>query len=165
MIKLILLFMISNANAVDLLQESKDILCTNSQASVLIDKRDRFIEVDDGASKKTFNSVEFLDSGILLKSKTSNEYALLQLTPKNTALVVMGDYHRFAEATCKDTGASKLCGLGESELVWTPEIMKFGLKTSEKTNYDIYHYGVYPNDGTYFIALDGLNKGIGLVDF
>lgn len=167
MIKLILILLTSySSQAVDLLQETKNIECVNSSASVLIDKRDRFIEVLQNNVKKVYASVEFLDSAILLKSKTSDEYALLQLTPKNKALVIMGEYSKFAEATCKDTGASKLCGVGLNELLWTPEIMMFGVKGSKaKRHYDIYHYGVYPNDGTYFIGLDGQTQGIGLIDF
>lgn len=151
--------------SVDLIQETQDIICSNQNISVFIDKKDRFIRVSDQHETREYFAVEFLDTGILLKAKTSKKHSLLQLTPKNTALLIEGDLMQFKESNCRDTGASKICQLEGSSLFWSSESLGFD-SNNKKMNYDISHYGIHPNDGTYFMALnEASQQALGLLDF
>lgn len=152
-----------------LVQESKDIECKNSHVSVLIDKRDRFIEVTDVSALtiEKYSSYEFLDSGILLKKNDSDEYALIQLAPRNNANLIIGHKQSFTESNCKDTGGSKTCTVNSKSLFWSSTKLSYDqiYKGSSLLTMDVHHYGIYPNDGTYFLAL-GLNStGLIVIDY
>ena len=156
--------LISMSYGVNLVQESQDVYCSNKNTQVVIDQRDRYIEVLDLTknSKETYHSFEFLDSAILLKHNVKKTWAHIQLTPKNTAVLTIGTLFNFKEAQCKAQNAGKLCGLDGTELFWSPTL----LKLKNKDPLDVYHYGVYPNDGTYFIAQSEFNsQGLALIDF
>lgn len=166
MMKLLLFILNFNApaHALDLLQEVRDISCSNSNTQVLIDKKDRFIRVQSAKAVLEYKSVEFLDSGILLKDPQSNRHAYIQITPQETAVLLEGELIRFQEGHCKDMGAAKLCKLGHLQLTWSSEAL--GIASTQRSNsYDMQHYGVHPNDGTYFIAFDSSKTGLALLDF
>ncbi len=168
LLSLIFSTLISTSQAISLIQETQNIECHNSQISVFIDKRDRYIEVKSNSDRsQKFNSTEFLDSAILLKHEDQDKVVLLQMTPQNNAILIEGRLSRFTESDCKDTGASKTCNVDGSSMFWSP--LKLGLdkilNNKPMTNLDVYHYGVYPNDGTYFLALNELGQAISVIDF
>ncbi len=159
----------SFAYGLSLVQESKDIECKNSEVSVLVDKRDRFIEVTELSSLNTkkFTSYEFLDSGILLKQNSADEIALIQLTPKNNAILIVGRKHSFTESNCRDTGGSKTCEVNGKSLFWSPTIMSYDAQYDGLVlaNINVRHYGVYPNDGTYFLGSSLNSTGLAIIDY
>lgn len=152
-----------------LVQEAKDIECKNTEVSVLIDKRDRFIEVTDisDLTIEKYSSYEFLDSAILLQKKDSDEFAIIQLTPKNKAELIVGHKQSFTESNCKDTGGSKTCNVNSKSLFWSSTKLSYdqSYKSSSLLNMDIRHYGVYPNDGTYFLATSANQMGLMVIDY
>lgn len=145
---LFIIYSQANATSVNLLQETKEILCSenNSSFSIIIDAKDTKITTSGGL---IYKATEFLDSGILLKNKKMNSF--FQLTTGNKALFIEGTLTSFTEKMCSDTGASKTCSTkGGDELYWSPEKLKFN-----QVDTDVIHYGVHPNDGTYFIGALG----------
>lgn len=156
-------------HATSLVQETKDIECKNSEASVFIDKRDRYIEIKNISTDQIqkYDLVEFLDSAILLKKNNSEDYALIQMTPKNRSVLIEGSMKPFTESDCKDMGASKTCAVNEKELFWSSTRLSFDEVASGNSflNLNVQHYGVYPNDGTYFLAFSSRGAALAVIDF
>ena len=148
------LFFHSEAFAINLLQETQDILCQNSETQVLIEKKDKYFETKE----TNYQSTEFLDKGILGES-TNGKSALIQITPKNTASLIEGSLIEFRESDCKQVKAYKVCKNSSGQIEWAPTYLKVDNKTL-----NLQHYGVYPNDGTFFIAYNE-TQGIALIDF
>ena len=152
-----------NAHAVDLTQETQDIICKGTGVQVLIDKRDRFIKVKDAKGLAEYKAVEFLDSGILLKNPLTETHALIQFLPRGEVLLIEGSLTKFLEESCEEVGPAKLCTVGSAKIFWSAE--KIELREKQKvTAYDAQHYGVHPNDGTYFIALNEQRQALALLD-
>lgn len=152
---LIVLFLSSQqVFGVSFLQEEKEILCEASQASVVVEKKDRYFLVNE----KKYRLVEFLDSAILARAE-NNEFALLQLMPKSKALLIEGMLVNYKESDCRQINANKSCENEFGKIGWSPT----WLETSN-IKHPVIQYGVYPNDGTYFLAKTG-DQGVALVDF
>jgi hypothetical protein len=142
-------------NTVNLLQEEKVIQCSNENTNVLIHERDRFFSVN----QKQFQSQEFLDKGIL--ARNSSEWSLVHLVRPNQAFLIVGQLVNFIETDCRQVRASKVCESDNTpKVTWSPT----GLVLNENQALPVQHYGVYPNDGTFFIAYDGQN-GMALIDY
>jgi hypothetical protein len=142
------------------LREHKKVHCTDRQNfKIEISENDQVLITSEG---HFYDSIEYLDSAIFLKNKVGSQHALFQLVEGDKAFFVEGEMKTFIEKLCNDTGASKSCGETgvEKRLTWTPEFLGY-----TQPAYSVKRYGVYPNDGTFFIATDGINKGTALIDF
>ncbi len=142
------IFYIFNLHAVSLIQEQNDIECLSSESKkILINKKDSFFNVGN----KKYKAVEFLDTAIL--AKNNNEYALIQMLQNDEAYLVSGFFSNFAEKNCNDTGASKTCSNKNfHQLYWSSSKLNMSIKPQKTDKMKVIRYGVYPNDGTYFIA-------------
>ena len=140
--------------SLSLLQEKKAILCQSELSTVMIEARDRYFEVNS----KRFELVEFLDSAILARSQ-DKEYALIQILPKNQAVIIQGALLEFVERDCRQVKAHKICQSNSGQIGWAPTWLE-----TESGRLPLIHYQVYPNDGTGFIAVKE-GEGLALVDF
>ncbi len=150
----VLLSLSEKSFSLSLLQEEKAIACQSEQSTVVIEARDRYFEVNS----KRFQLVEFLDSAILARSH-DKEYALIQLLPKNQAVVIQGALLDFVERDCRQVKAHKVCRSGSVEIGWAPTWLE-----AESGRLPLIHYQVYPNDGTGFVAMKK-GEGLALIDF
>lgn len=157
----------SQAFGLSLLQETKDIACTGTDMKALIEKKDRYVDING----IQFQLVEFLDSAIL--TQFDDEHAHIQMLPKNQAILTVGQLFHYKENQCRQIGAQKRCcnpddflnnkikkcASFQPELLWGPTNLV--LNTSIVP---VNHYGVYPNDGTFFIGYEK-HSGLVLIDF
>ena len=140
-------------SALSLLQETSKILCENGEKSVVIEANDSALKING----KKYRLGEFLDSAILAERKGS--HAHIQMLPKNRALLIVGQLSSFREGQCDQKRAAKVCKNKTKNIYWSPT--KIGDLDNERP---VRHYGVYPNDGTYFLAYDE-ESGYALIDF
>lgn len=156
-----LLFLsLNKVYSVDLLQDEKAIICNGFDSTqVSISKSDTVMLVNT----KKYLTTDFLDTAILSKSK--NDYSFFQATQNNEGYLITGKLFNLSERPdCKTSGFSKICSNESFEkMTWSSTHIKFNEKNSP-LNMKVLRYGVYPVDGTYFIAKNE-NFGAALIDF
>lgn len=145
---------VTPAFALSLIQETREIHCQSANHNLVIAKNDSTVTIDH----TIYKSIEFLDLAILAASKEKT--ALVQMTPQNTATVIVGALVKYKEYQCQQVGDSKRCVAGSWELLWSPTSLEINGQVMPVQN-----YGTYPNDGTYFIAYNSKGEGAAIVDF
>ncbi|MEM7647121.1 MAG: hypothetical protein AAF203_09445 [Pseudomonadota bacterium] len=153
-----------SSHAVTLLQEEHAILCTQGSDFVEIDKKDRRFRT----RTQTYQRTEFLDKAIL--GESSSQKALIHMTPQKTASLIEGKVYDFIESFCAQVEASKFCcdqgkapkncSPSSNKLIWSPTQLSWN-----GVIFDVAHYGVYSNDGTFFLGYNKSGLGLAIVDF
>lgn len=143
---------------------NKEISCrlkSNEALYLKVEARDQYLSLQSG---EIFEDLEFLDRAVLFRSLNDEKKgALFHLAKRNQAIFIRGPLVNFSEPDCKGGASQKKCSLDWGlEIGWSP------LKISVKSAYtnlevDVLHYGVYPNDGTFFIG-ESQGKAIAIID-